>query len=66
MSRVDLLERQIAELDQDELRALREWFTRFDADDWDRQIASDSKRGKLAQMAKRALRDHDAGRSTEL
>ena len=66
MSRVEQLEQQIAVLDQDELRILREWFVRFDADDWDRQIASDAKNGKLAQLAERSLRDHEAGRSTDL
>jgi hypothetical protein len=66
MSRVQQLEQQIASLNQDELRVLREWFARFDADDWDRQIASDAKSGKLARLAERALKDHEAGRSTEL
>jgi hypothetical protein len=66
MSRVEQLEQQISALDQDELRALREWFARFDADDWDRQIESDVKSGKLTRLAKSALRDHEAGRSTEL
>ncbi len=66
MSRVDQLEEQIAALDPDELRILREWFARFDADDWDRQIASDVKRGRVARLAEHALRDHEAGRSTEL
>jgi hypothetical protein len=66
MSRVEQLEQQIASLDQDELRVLREWFARFDADDWDRQIASDAKNGKLARLAERALKDHKAGRSTDL
>ena len=66
MSRVEQLEQQIAALNEDELRALRAWFARFDADDWDRQIASDAKSGKLERLAARALRDHEAGRSTEL
>ncbi len=66
MSRVEQLEQQIAALNEDELRVLRAWFARFDADDWDRQIASDAKSGKLERLAARALRDHEAGRSTEL
>jgi hypothetical protein len=66
MSRVEHLEEQIAALNQEELRLLREWFARFDADDWDRQIASDAKSGKLAKLAEVAVRDHEAGRSTEL
>jgi len=66
MSRVEQLEQQIASLDQDELRVLREWFAHFDADDWDRQIASDATSGKLARLAERALKDHEVGCSTEL
>jgi hypothetical protein len=66
MSRVEQLEKQIAELDPSELKALREWFERYDAEVWDRQIESDAKRGKLAPLAERALREHEAGRSTEL
>jgi hypothetical protein len=66
MSRVEQLEQQIAQLDPSELRALREWFTRYDAEVWDRQIESDAKSGKLARLVERALRDHEAGRSSEL
>ena len=66
MSRVDQLEQQIVALDQDELGVLREWFARFDADDWDRQVASDVKQGRLAKLADQAIRGHEADRSTEL
>ena len=66
MSRVEQLEQQIAELDEAELKALREWFARFDAEVWDRQIEADAKNGKLASLAERALQDHAAGRSTKL
>ncbi len=66
MSRVEQLEQQIVELDQDELRALREWFVRMDAELWDRQFESDARNGKLVNLAEKALRDHEAGLSTEL
>jgi hypothetical protein len=66
MSRVEQLEQQIAELDQSELKALRAWFERYDAEVWDRQIESDAKSGKLGRLAERALTDHQDGRSTEL
>lgn len=66
MSRLEQLERQITELDSSELKALREWFARYDADIWDRQIESDTKSGKLARFAEQARRDHEAGRTTEL
>ena len=66
MSRVERLEREIAELTTIELRALREWFARYDAEVWDSQIESDVKSGKLSTLMERARRDHDAGRSTKL
>jgi hypothetical protein len=66
MSRVEQLEQQIAALDGEELRVLREWFAQFDSDDWDRQIAADANNGKLARLAARALQDHAAGLSSEL
>jgi hypothetical protein len=31
-----------------------QWFTRYDADDWDRQIASDAKSGKLTPYLAKA------------
>ncbi len=66
MSRLEELEQQIAELNEIEMQALREWFERRDAELWDRQIESDAKSGKLAQLAENALRDHQSGRSTKL
>lgn len=66
MNRVEQLEQQIAELDPPELKALRAWFERYDAEVWDRQIEADAKSGKLSRLADQALRDRRAGRSTEL
>jgi hypothetical protein len=66
MSRLEQLEQQIAELNESELKALRAWFERYDAEVWDRQIESNAKRGKLGRLAERALSDHRVGRSTEL
>ncbi len=56
MSRVEQLEQQIAALNEDDLRLLRAWFARFDADDWDLQIVSDARSGKLERLAARAAR----------
>jgi hypothetical protein len=66
MSKVKDLESQIQELSPEELRAFREWFTKFDADAWDQEFEADVKSGKLNALAERALRDHNAGRSTKL
>jgi hypothetical protein len=66
MSKVKDLESQTQELSPVELAAFREWFTTFDAGTWDREFEADVKSGKLDAMAERALRDHNAGRSTKL
>jgi hypothetical protein len=50
MSRLEQLEQQVAELDASELKALRAWFERYDAEVWDRQIESDAKSGKLGRL----------------
>ena len=66
MSRVENIENQIKELSQEELTALRQWFADFDGDAWDRQMEADINAGRLDTLAERALRDHEAGRSTKL
>jgi hypothetical protein len=65
MSRVESLEGQVKQLTSEELSAFREWFAQFDAQDWDRQFASDVQNGKLDDLAARALRDYEAGRTTK-
>jgi len=65
MSKVKDLETQIQELTPEELKAFREWFTTFDADNWDQEFEADVKAGKLDALADRALRDHQAGHSTK-
>ena len=66
MGKVKDLETQIQELTAAELTAFRKWFTKFDADNWDREFEADVRAGKLDALADRALRDHRAGRSTKL
>jgi len=66
MDRVEQIEGQIKALNQDELKAFREWFAAYDAEVWDQQIEADAKNGRLLGLADQALRDHKDGRSTEL
>ncbi|MCC6366473.1 MAG: hypothetical protein IT165_23390 [Bryobacterales bacterium] len=61
MSRVEQLEQRITELDAAELKELRAWFERYDAEVWDRQIENDSKNGKLRRLVDQALADDRAG-----
>lgn len=57
MSRVEQLEQRIAELNPTELKELRAWFERYDAEVWDRQIENDSKSGRLRRLVEQALAD---------
>lgn len=66
MSRVEQIEGQVKELDPNEFKVFREWFSQYDSEIWDKQIEADAGNGKLAALADRALRDHENGRSTEL
>lgn len=66
MDRVEHIESQIRQLTPDELHDLRVWFANFDAELWDRQFEQDVEAGKLNRLAEQALRDHNAGKSTEL
>jgi hypothetical protein len=66
MNRIEEIEGAVRALSAEELSAFRAWFSKFDADAWDRQFESDVKAGKLDAMAEHALREHSAGRSTEL
>ena len=66
MSRVEKIESQVEKLSPEELAAFREWFAQYDSGAWDRQFEADVESGKLDSLAERALRDHLAGRSTDL
>jgi hypothetical protein len=66
MSRLEEIERQVRALPPDELAQFREWFFRFAADDWDRQIAADLQAGRLDDLLEEARNDLEAGRFREL
>ena len=63
MSKVESLESEIAKLTPQELAAFREWFAKYDADAWDRQIESDIKAGKLDRLAAEAIAAHSRGQT---
>jgi hypothetical protein len=66
MSKVKELGKQIEQLSDTELAEFRRWYAEFDAQVWDRQFEANVKAGKLDALAEKALRDHAAGKSTEL
>jgi len=47
MTSIKYIKRKISELSPDELAKFRSWYSDFDADIWDRQIAKDVEEGRL-------------------
>jgi hypothetical protein len=66
MRRIEEIERQIAELSDREFAELRDWIEHRDAQRWDTQLEEDVAAGRLDALMEAALRDHAAGRTTEL
>ena len=58
MMRVEELEREIQKLDRVELAHLAQWFQNYASDEWDRQIESDIRSGKLDALAAEAYEEH--------
>jgi len=66
MTRLEKIEKDIKALSDKEVHHLADWFAEWRADLWDQQIEEDAKAGKLDKLAKRALANHKAGRTTSL
>ena len=63
---VETIERQVEQLPAEQLRQFRSWYERFDSQNWDDQIESDIRSGKLDGLAEAAIVDHKAGKSKAL
>lgn len=66
MKKLEKLEQEIQALSPEEAAAFRAWFLEYDWSHWDRQLERDVEAGKLDALADEALRDLDAGRTTQL
>ena len=66
MNTIREIELAVEGLSADDLATFRESFVSYDADAWDRQIASDAAAGRLDALAEEALADLREGRCTEL
>jgi hypothetical protein len=66
ISTVEEIERAIERLPEADLARLRDWFEERDAQIFEAKIARDAAAGKLDELARRALADHDAGRTRKL
>jgi hypothetical protein len=64
MSTVEQIEAAIEKLPREDFFRLRDWMRdRFD-DEWDRQIEDDVRSGRLDAVAREALAEYRAGKST--
>ncbi len=64
MLTVEQIQHAIQSLSEEDYLRFREWFSAWDHDwdDWDRQIAADSKAGKLDFLVAQAKKDRQMGR----
>lgn len=66
MSKLEKIEKAIAELRPEDVQALADWLAEYQAALWDRQIEQDSKNGLLDNLVETALAEHRAGLTTEM
>ncbi|WP_159950493.1 hypothetical protein [Rhizobium sp. 18065] len=66
MTKLEQIEKSVAELSSKDLAAFSDWFDSFQAARWDRQIEEDDATGKLDKLAKEVLVDFRAGKTRPL
>ncbi len=66
MAIVQLIEREIKKLDEEDLSELRALFQEYDRKEWDRQIVPDSHAGALDILARKALAERKGGKTRAL
>ena len=60
-STVESIEHAVEQLGRDDLAVFREWFTSFEAAEWDAQIERDISAGKLDDLAEEGIKEFNAG-----
>jgi len=60
------LELEVTRLSKPDLAAFSQWFEKYFANSWDKQIETDVANGKLDHLARQADEHFDAGRCTSL
>ncbi len=66
MIHVHEIKEAVKRLSLEDFSSFREWFLEFEANQWDKQIETDIKAGKLDKLAQQALDDFQAGQCTQL
>jgi hypothetical protein len=66
MTKVEKSEHEVQELSREELSVFRDWFSKYDSGEWDRQIEKDIRAGRLESLVEEAIADHKAGMTREI
>ncbi len=66
MNTVESIENAVEQLGRDDLASFREWFSSYDAAQWDAQIEQDIAAGKLDELADAAIKEFEAGKTKAL
>ena len=66
MSELEIIESKVERLDAKSFAAFRAWFIEYEHARWDKQLAEDSKAGKLDSLISEAVAEYKAGKSTPL
>jgi len=66
MTKLEEIEKAIAELPPEDLAKLRDWMDELDARLFDEKIERDAKSGKLDKLIAEARANHNAGRRREI
>lgn len=66
MSNLKEVKQAVKQLSVKELAVFRDWFTKFDTEQWDKQFENDVDDRKLDALAKKALQHSKEGHLTEL
>ena len=66
MTKLEHIEKSVAELAPEEFRRFADWFEQLQAARWDEKIREDVERGALDRLADEALSDFRAGRTRKL
>lgn len=66
MTKVEEIKAAIESLPEEQFIQIRQWFSKKDWQEWDKQIAQDSESGKLDFLIKEAIDEKDKGKLKDL
>jgi hypothetical protein len=66
MKTLDEIKSAVTHLPNREFSRFRKWFDEYETRQWDKQIEKDIKNGRLAKIGRKALKDFQSGRCSQL